>query len=207
LSSGLVSKAIFFLLFATFLAMRGYFGWKAREAGLSPTFEDEDKPAQQEGGARWLAIIIPLLLLALLALYAVSPATFSWLGAPLPGWLLWLGAVLAALSLPLQIWTHETLQNQWSAAARSGKGHILITQGPFRWVRHPLYAALMLLFIGLSLVSAFWPFLVLALAAIPLLHGAAVKEEAVMRQRFPGEYDEYGERTGRFLPRLTRIRK
>jgi protein-S-isoprenylcysteine O-methyltransferase Ste14 len=199
-----LSRLIFFLLFAALLAIRAYFSWKAHEAGLSPTFEDEGKPVQQGGGARLLGVIIPLLLLALLVLYAVSPAGLSWLSAPLPGWLRWLGAALGALSLPLQIWTHITLQNQWSAAARSGKGHILITQGPFRRVRHPLYASLILFFVGLSLVSAFWPFLVLAFAAIPLLHGAAIKEEAVMRQRFHREYDEYAERTGRYLPRLRR---
>jgi protein-S-isoprenylcysteine O-methyltransferase Ste14 len=62
----------------------------------------------------------------------------------------------------------------------------------------------MLLFIGISLISAFWPFLLLALASLPLLHRAAVKEEATARQRFPDEYDGYVERTGRFFPRLIR---
>jgi protein-S-isoprenylcysteine O-methyltransferase Ste14 len=104
----------------------------------------------------------------------------------------------------LQIWRHDTVQNLRRAAAGSGKGRILITQGSFRWVRHPLVAALMLFFVGLALVSAFWPFMVLAIAAMPALHRAAVIEEAVMRQRFPGENDEYAGRTGRFLPRVTR---
>jgi protein-S-isoprenylcysteine O-methyltransferase Ste14 len=195
---------VFFLLFAAFLAIRGYFGWKARRAGLCPWFADDSESGQQPRGSRWLGLVIPISLLALLVLYAVNPGPLSWLSAPLPGWLLWLGAALGALSFPLQIWTHGTLEKQWSAAARSGNSHVLITQGPYRWVRHPLYAALLLFFVGLSLVSAFWPFLLLAFGSIPLLQRAAVQEEAVMRQRFPDEYDKYAEQTGRFLPRMTR---
>jgi protein-S-isoprenylcysteine O-methyltransferase Ste14 len=204
LTSGVVPKLIFFLLFAGFLAMRGYFGWRARRAGLSPWFVDGSEPVQQGSGVRVLGVLVPLFLLGLLGLYAVSPGALAWLRAPLPGWLRWLGAALGAMSLPLHVWTHDTLEKEWSAAARFGKSHILITQGPFRWARHPLYAALMLLFIGLALVSAFWPFLLLACSAIPLVHREALKEETAMTQRFPDEYDQYAERTGRFLPQLTR---
>jgi protein-S-isoprenylcysteine O-methyltransferase Ste14 len=201
LTTGATLKAVFFLLFAGLLAVRGYFGWRARQAGLSPTFSDGGEPEQKGASPRLLGIIIALSLLALLVSYAVSPGRWSF---PLPGWLRWLGAALGASSLPLQVWVHATFEQQWLAAARSGKSHVLITQGPYRWVRHPLYAALMLFFMGVSLVSAFLPFLLLAFLSMPLLHRAAVSEEAEMRRRFGEEFERFAGRSGRFVPRLTR---
>ena len=78
------------------------------------------------------------------------------------------------LSFPAQLWVHNTLQKRWSAA--SGSSGSLIAEGPYRRVRHPMFAS------------------------IPFFHRAAGKEEAAMIERFDGEYREYMKRTGRFFP-------
>jgi protein-S-isoprenylcysteine O-methyltransferase Ste14 len=109
---------------------------------------------------------------------------------------------LGIISLTLQIWTHVTLQKNWSAAKESGKNNVVITSGPYSWIRHPLYMALMLFFIGLSLVSGFSLFLLLASLSIPFFNNTARKEEASMVQQFGDEYREYMNCTGRFFPPL-----
>jgi protein-S-isoprenylcysteine O-methyltransferase Ste14 len=201
LNTGGVFRFAFFTLFIALLAIRGYFGWKARRSGHSISFTD-DEEVQQPGSRRAaLVIIIFLCMAGLLVLYGISPEGLSWLSAPLPDWLGWLGVGLAVIALGLQVWVHDTLHRHWSAHAQSSRSHILITDGPYRWVRHPMYAGLMLLFICLSLVSAFWPFLVLALLSIPMFRRDASKEEAVMIGRFGDQYRDYMKRTGRFLPR------
>ena len=64
-----------------------------------------------------------------------------------------------------------------------------------------MYAVLMLCFIGLSLVSAAWPFLLLTVVTIPFFYRVSGKEETMMIEQFGDEYRAYMQRTGRFLPR------
>ena len=202
MSTGIVLKLAFFTLLIGLLAIRGFFGWKARQSGHSSSFAgdgDVEQPGSRSGA---IVAIVLLCVAGLLVLYGVSPAPLHWLSVPLPGWLRWLAVGLGVAALGLQVWVHDTLQKRWFADAQSSERHILITEGPYRWVRHPMYAALMLFFMGLSLVSAFWPFVVLAFLMIPLFHRAASREEVVMMGRFPVEYRDYMRRTARFLPRL-----
>jgi protein-S-isoprenylcysteine O-methyltransferase Ste14 len=73
----------------------------------------------------------------------------------------------------------------------------------YRWVRHPMYSALMLCFVGLSLVSAVWPFMVLVLLSILFFFRVVGREEVMMIEQFGDEYRAYMKKTGRFLPRLS----
>lgn len=198
MSTELIFKVAFFALSGSLVAVRGFFGWQARRAGLSSWFEDDPAPEREGNPSGLLSVVIPLGFLGLLVLYGVS----SWLTAPLPPWLRWVGVGLGVMSLPLQIWVHGTLQVHWVAARQRGESHALITSGPYRWVRHPMYGALLLLFVGLALTSAFWPFLLLVGLAIPFFHRTAGQEEGIMIARFGGVYRDYVRRTGRFLPRL-----
>ena len=172
----------------------------AQESGLSSSFENDTSPKQKEHNSNSISIIIILCILAMFVVYAVLPENQNILIIPLSDWLHWLGMALAITSLTLQIWTHVTLQKKWSAARESGKNNSVITSGPYSWIRHPLYLALMLFFIGLSLVSGFSLFLLLASLSLPIFYNAAKKEEAVLVQQFGDEYREYMKRTGRFFP-------
>jgi protein-S-isoprenylcysteine O-methyltransferase Ste14 len=202
LSTELVFKAAFFALFIALLVVRGFFGWRAKQAGHCSWFAEEEA-VEREG---WWSILLRLVtflgLLVLVVVYAVGPAKPGWLTIPLPEWLRWVGVGLASVSLPLLIWVHSTLQGYWSTTLQLRESHILITGGPYRWVRHPMYAALLLLFTGLSLASAVWPFLLMAVLMIPFFGRIAMKEEAMMIERFGDEYRSYMQRSGRFLPRL-----
>ncbi len=203
MTTGGVLKLAFFALLIALLAIRGFFGWKARESGHSSSFTDDEDVQQPGTRSGVLVVIILLSMVGLLVLYGASPAGAGWLSVHLPGWLEWSGVGLGVVALALQVWVHSTLQEHWSARPQSSGTHVLITDGPYRWVRHPMYAGLMLLFIGLSLISAFWPFLALGFLSIPMFHRAASKEEAVMIGRFGDAYHDYKKRTGRFLPRVS----
>jgi len=193
-------RVAFFALLLALLAMRGFFGWKAHRSGHSFSFTDDEEVQQTEGRSLAPLIAVLLCIVGLLVLFVVHPEGASWLNAPLPGWLQWFGVSLGLIALDVQVWVHYTLQAHWSTQAHSGAGNVLITDGPYRWVRHPMYAGLMLLFIALALVSAFWPFLLLAALSIPMFHHTAGKEEALMAGRFGDAYRDYMKRTRRFLP-------
>ncbi|MBU2552082.1 MAG: isoprenylcysteine carboxylmethyltransferase family protein [Proteobacteria bacterium] len=106
-----------------------------------------------------------------------------------------IGAVLMALGLGLHIWSFATLRNWWFHDR-------LCTGGPFRFVRHPMYAAwITLICPGLALELNSWPILVWAVCLHPLWHVLVWPEERLMAERFGEDYQALAARTGRFIPR------
>ena len=94
------------------------------------------------------------------------------------------------------VWSIKTLNPK-------RRGVELITGGPFRYVRHPLYAAFLSLFnLGLAFLLNSPLFIVWAVLLHPLWHLVIRKEESALRNIFGSEYDKYCSRTGRFIPRL-----
>jgi protein-S-isoprenylcysteine O-methyltransferase Ste14 len=140
-------------------------------------------------------------ILGLLA-FMVNPSSMAWSSLPLPSWLRWSGVTLSLLSAPLLIWTLRTLGPNLTDTVVTRKEHRLVTTGPYHWIRHPFYDAVGLIILGNSLAAANW-FLLLSggLAFILLVVRTGIEEEH-LRARFGRAYQEYVERTGRFLPKL-----
>ncbi|MFQ5921924.1 MAG: methyltransferase family protein [Anaerolineales bacterium] len=85
------------------------------------------------------------------------------------------------------------------------KGHELVTDGPYRWIRHPLYTVASIVFVSLSIMAASWSMLVMALIAwIAVATFIVPREEAELEREFGVEYQRYIDRTGRFAPRLSK---
>jgi len=115
------------------------------------------------------------------------------------------GLALVALALVLAgllvaYWARLHLGRNWSGEVMVKVGHTLITSGPYRWVRHPIYAGMTLALIGTALASgALYGVIGFGL----ILFGFLVRvrqEEALMRATFPGEYIEYSRHTARLIP-------
>ena len=121
-----------------------------------------------------------------------------------PDWLRWVGVGMAALSIPLAYWATRALGNNVTRTVVTRENHELITSGPYRWVRHPLYSVGILFFTGLILIAANWFMMVLVLLTFPMLIIRLPKEEEMLIERFGDAYREYQRRTGRLLPRLIR---
>ncbi len=111
-----------------------------------------------------------------------------------------LGAVLVCTGLALHFWSMYILRSWWV-------GGRLCTAGPFRWFRHPMYAA-WITFVcpGIAFCLDSWVFLVWAAMLHVLWHRLVESEEKEMEARFHNEYRRYADRTGRFLPRPSRRR-
>lgn len=88
-------------------------------------------------------------------------------------------------------------------------GTFLITNGPFAYVRNPLYLGNMLLYGGIGIMSmALFPWL-LAVAVVWFYfqyYLIVTREEEYLAQRFGEPFDEYRKSVRRFLPRLTPFR-
>ena len=77
----------------------------------------------------------------------------------------------------------------------------LIQHGIYRWVRHPLYTAVMALSAGWALLWSSWPAGVAAVALVALLYFKALREERWLQAQFPA-YAAYARRVRRFVPGL-----
>lgn len=134
--------------------------------------------------------------------YLINPAWMAWSKIGLPDWVRWLGVVLGILSISGIYWLFSSIGSSITPTSATRKEHQLVTSGPYRWVRHPLYTVGSSLFIALGMMSDNW---FIALLGILAFIGMAIrtpKEEANLIEKFGDEYREYMKRTGRYLPKL-----
>jgi len=134
--------------------------------------------------------------------YLIDPAYMAWAAVPLPVWLRWTGVGLALITGSLLVWMFRTLGRNLTDTVVTRKQHTLVTTGPYRWVRHPMYASAALAIVGNSLVAANWYLFVVGCLALLLLVIRTRKEEQNLIARFGDDYRNYMQRTGRFVPRL-----
>ncbi len=140
----------------------------------------------------------------LLTLALAYPPLMAW--AAIPGWplvLRWLGVVLMLLILPCLAWTLSSLGNNITRTVKTRSDHQLVTSGPYRFIRHPLYTFASSFFIGAILVAGSWVLLLVALPAMWALLSRTPQEESLLESRFGQQYRDYMQHTGRYFPRLT----
>lgn len=122
---------------------------------------------------------------------------------PLPTWLRWFGAGLIFAGDLLFIWSHRALGRNWSLFLEIRKGHALVTEGPYRFIRHPMYAAIFLTSIGTSILSANWLVTLAHMLSVISMYLVRVSdEEEMMIEQFGDKYRKYMERTERLIPKL-----
>lgn len=146
--------------------------------------------------------LIGLVFAACLLAYLLAPGWVRWASFSVPRELRFIGFVLSIGSLPLIGWVFHTLQGNVTPTAGTRADHELVTNGPYRWIRHPLYTFGTAFWTGICLLAANW--LLMGLLAVACL-GIALRtplEEARLIEEFGDEYRSYSERTGRYFPRL-----
>ena len=159
--------------------------------------------AEREGRASRLGYTLPLVAGALLLFRGFGhnpyPSGAAHVLSALTA-LAWIGAMLTILGLMLAIWAWVTIGRNWSAAVVVRRDHELIMRGPYAILRHPIYTAVLLMFIGTVLavdtIEAFVGFLLIA-ASLWIKMG---QEERLMMRQFPDDYPAYRQRVKRLIP-------
>lgn len=120
----------------------------------------------------------------------------------LPVWPWWfrIGAAVTACGLLFSIWARHYLGQNWSREVTIKKDHELITGGPYRLVRHPIYTGLLFGLLGCAIALGEWRgLLAVALVFIALLRKLRL-EEQWMRLQFGETYESYARRTRALVP-------
>jgi protein-S-isoprenylcysteine O-methyltransferase Ste14 len=185
------------LILFTGIGISSYFRSKAdRDTG-------EKISRKADGSAMMTIIKLGGLVLWLSPLvYLINPGWMAWSKIGLPEWVRWLGVGSGILCVALIYWLFSSIRSGITATSATRAEHKLVTSGPYRWVRHPLYTVGSSMFISFGIIADNWFIAVLGILAFIAMAVRTPKEEANLIEKFGNEYREYMKQTGRFLPKF-----
>ncbi len=114
----------------------------------------------------------------------------------------WSGLALFAAGMVLTVWAEAKLGRFFSLEITIQKDHALVTDGLYRYLRHPRYLGIILFSLGISLVFRTWVAAGLAAACGAVLLWRIGDEESLMRRAFPHAWEAYAARSWRLFPFL-----
>ena len=110
-----------------------------------------------------------------------------------------LGVLLIGAGLVAIFWTVRTLLHAHTTFRPDRAATALVTWGPYRWSRNPIYVGFIAIYLGVAaLTNLAWQVVLLPLVLLALTVAVIYREEAYLRATFP-EYEQYAGRVRRWL--------
>jgi protein-S-isoprenylcysteine O-methyltransferase Ste14 len=110
-----------------------------------------------------------------------------------------IGVILLVAGLALCVWARLYLGRNWGMPMTEKLEPELVTSGPYRFVRHPIYSGLLLGVTGTALATNLYWLAALVVLGAFFVYSARV-EESIMTRWFPAAYAAYRERTKMLIP-------
>ena len=150
----------------------------------------------------WLLFFVSLTMSLLPILHLVT-GLFNFANYSLPQYSVYIGACFFAIGLYLFWRSHKDLGDNWSVTLEIREKHELITNGIYTYIRHPMYASILLMSFAQPLLIQNYIAGVLSVVAFLIMYIIRRKtEEKLMYEEFGNQYIEYCNKTGRVLPFL-----
>ncbi|MEJ2759259.1 MAG: isoprenylcysteine carboxylmethyltransferase family protein [Anaerolineales bacterium] len=190
-------RILIFIAVVVSFTISGYFRRKADRSDQKTSFEEENQTLLK------VRNIAALLMYGSILIYLVYPPLLGWAHlAQFPIALRWAAIGIMFLCVIAFYWLFSSLGNNVTPTVTIRKEHQLVTSGPYRWIRHPLYTFGFINILSLSVAAANWFIFALAwLTFIPLAMRTPLEEERLL-ETFGEEYKSYINKTGRYLPKL-----
>lgn len=134
--------------------------------------------------------------------YLLYPTSVAWASIPIPSLLRWFAVIAAIASTALFYWTLSSLGKNLTDTVVTRQNAVLVTHGPYRWVRHPFYLSAALMMASVTVLTVNLLIGISSLLVLTLLAVRTPKEEQMLIQRFGDDYRRYIETTGKFIPRF-----
>lgn len=153
----------------------------------------------KSGRSRWGRFAAVRIALVVLVIVLIRAGPLKHRAATTDPWLLAIGLVLFAAGLSLAIWARLYLGRNWGMPMTEKDDPELVTSGPYRMIRHPIYTGIILAMIGTTIAIS--PY---GLVAVALIGGyfvySAITEERIMSRRFPSRYPIYVQSSKMLIP-------
>lgn len=189
-------RLILGLVLITAMGISGTYRRAARRSG--ETIARRREPASLIAAR----IIVTFPLLLSFVAFLIEPRWLDWSRMPLPRAARWFGAGAGIVAVPAVWWVMSAIGRNISETVLTKSDHELVTRGPYRWVRHPLYTTGSLLLASAGLLMANGFVIGLTVLAVVMIRLVVVpKEEAALIAKCGERYDQYRRRTGAMLPR------
>jgi len=182
--------------------VRAYFG--------APRGKELAETSAGEGSEPvWLTAALAMIALlhfgAILA-YLTNPSFLRWSAFEAEDLTRRIGLVLSCLGMAGEVWAAVALGASYSPTLRVADERVVVMVGPYRWIRHPLYAFWLPVTVGWGVATCNWFILFSGTVLISVLAVIRVpREEAMMLRGFGEGYRQYMRRTGRLIPRLRTV--
>lgn len=138
---------------------------------------------------------------AALAAWLFWPRNLAWMYLPIPTPFRWTAAVLLVPTLTLFAAAFRALGTNYRGGVGLYRDHTLVTTGPYRQIRHPIYAAFITIMALVLLLSANWLLGVSGLLLVSSIAMARISiEERQLHERFGQVWEDYREQTGAIVP-------
>jgi protein-S-isoprenylcysteine O-methyltransferase len=181
-----------YVLLGGFLVLQRVLRRGEQARSLRPT------PADR-GSTRLLGVAFGLGILALVAAPALNVHGF---GAVDHGTVVgWIGVTVMIGGLVLRLWSQIVLGRYYTSTLRHDQDQPILASGPYRLLRLPGYAGLLLAWVGAGLATTNWAVtLAIALLTVIAYRYRIAVEEAMLLEALGGRYKEYMARTWRLMP-------
>ena len=146
------------------------------------------------GGELAIRVVLFILVVAL-----VRAGVFRDPGLSTSPWRAVVGLTLLVAGLGLAVWARVHLGRNWGTPMSRKEDPELVTSGPYRLVRHPIYSGLLVAGIGTAVAMSWVGLVAVALAGVYFAY-SAVMEERILVREFPDSYPAYRRTTKMLLP-------
>jgi len=153
----------------------------------------------EEAGDRSFWLILP----GFITVFFGPPIEYIFFPELLPrnDWMEWAGLGLVGLGVLLRLWTRSTIKGLYTGHVEIQEGHVLVQNGPYRYIRHPGYAGLFVMSLGVSVAySSLVGLLAILVLVLPGIAYRIKVEENLLREHFGEAYIKYSEKTKKVLP-------
>ena len=117
------------------------------------------------------------------------------------GILLWIGIAVCIVAIAFGMWGCSAMLAADTNIDPKRPSTAIVRSGPFRLTRNPLYVALTILFVGLTLaLDTWWGFVIVVPLLIVMHRGVVLREERYLEQKFGDDYRQYKAGVARYLP-------
>lgn len=190
-------KAAFALMFLALLASVRPVASELRQR----TGTGVNQMAHEHPALRLIRPVLGLVFYAALVDWLLPGTRIPWLGTPFPLPIRWCGTLICFAAVASLRASFLALGSTYRGGLGLWDDHVLVVTGPYAVIRHPIYAAFVLIMAGIWMMTGSWVIgtsgLVLTLA-VPAIRLPI--EESQLRERFGPQYDTYEASTARFLP-------